>query len=96
MIVFGPTDPGRHVFGAEEAPVRHEIACAPCHDHGPKRCPLRHHGCMADLDVAEVAARARELLGGAPGGPGGAGGSAARGGPGRGAAGPAASGREGA
>jgi heptosyltransferase-2 len=98
VIVFGPTDPGRHVFGAEEAMVRHEIACAPCHDHGPKRCPLRHHGCMADLDVAEVAARARELLGGAPGGPGGAGGSAARGGPGRGAgaAGPAASGREGA
>jgi heptosyltransferase-2 len=63
VIVFGPTDPGRHVFGEGERPVRHEIPCAPCHDHGPRRCPLRHHGCMVDLDVEQVAARARELLG---------------------------------
>jgi heptosyltransferase-2 len=67
VIVFGPTDPGRHVFGAAERPVRHPVACAPCHDHGPKRCPLRHHECMVGLPVAEVAARLRELLGAAGG-----------------------------
>jgi len=62
VVVFGPTDPGRHVFTPLERPVRVEIECAPCHDHGPKRCPLKHHRCMADLAVEPVARLARSLL----------------------------------
>ncbi|HTP50929.1 MAG TPA: glycosyltransferase family 9 protein [Anaeromyxobacteraceae bacterium] len=65
VVVFGPTDPGRHVFGAAERPVWLKVECAPCHDHGPKRCPLRHHRCMVDLEVERVARPARELLEGA-------------------------------
>jgi lipopolysaccharide heptosyltransferase II len=62
VTLFGPTDPSRHVFGSAERVVRVEIPCAPCHDHGPKRCPLKHHRCMADLEVEAVAAEAQALL----------------------------------
>jgi heptosyltransferase-2 len=62
VLLFGPTDPTRHVFSPTERPVRVEIPCAPCHDHGPKRCPLKHHRCMVDLEVEPVARLARVLL----------------------------------
>lgn len=62
LVLFGPTDPGRHVFASTERPVRVQIACAPCHDHGPRRCPLSHHRCLVDLEVEPVARLARELL----------------------------------
>jgi heptosyltransferase-2 len=62
VLVFGPTDPSRHVFGERERPVRVEIECAPCHDHGPETCPLGHHRCMADLEVDAVERQARALL----------------------------------
>jgi len=65
VVVFGPTDPARHVFGPAERPVWLKVECAPCHDHGPKRCPLKHHRCMADLEVERVAGQVRELLDGA-------------------------------
>ncbi|HVP66134.1 MAG TPA: glycosyltransferase family 9 protein [Anaeromyxobacteraceae bacterium] len=70
VVVFGPTDPARHVFSANQRMARIEIACAPCHDHGPKRCPLKHHRCMADLAVEPVARLARSLLEGAGARPG--------------------------
>jgi heptosyltransferase-2 len=62
VLIFGPTDPSRHVFGDQERPVRIEIECSPCHDHGPERCPLGHHRCMADLEVDAVERQARALL----------------------------------
>jgi heptosyltransferase-2 len=70
VLVFGPTDPGRHVFEATARPVRIPLECSPCHDHGPERCPLKHHRCMVDLDVNAVEAEAVALLpGGARPGP---------------------------
>jgi lipopolysaccharide heptosyltransferase II len=62
VILFGPTDPARHVFSAREAPVQLRLECQPCHGHGPARCPLGHHHCMALLDPATVAGTARTLL----------------------------------
>ena len=62
VLIFGPTDPARHVFRGDERPVRIPLECSPCHDHGPERCPLQHHRCMVDLDVDEVERQARALL----------------------------------
>jgi len=62
VLIFGPTGPARHVFQGDERPVRIELECSPCHDHGPERCPLGHHRCMVDLDVDEVERQARALL----------------------------------
>jgi heptosyltransferase-2 len=62
VLIFGPTDPARHVFLVGERPVRIELECSPCHDHGPERCPLGHHRCMTDLEVDEVERQARALL----------------------------------
>jgi lipopolysaccharide heptosyltransferase II len=69
VLLFGPTDPGRHVLGGADRVARVELDCSPCHDHGPERCPLGHHRCMTDLQVAEVERQARALLasGRAPG-----------------------------
>jgi heptosyltransferase-2 len=65
LLLFGPTDPGRHVLGDRERVIRVELDCSPCHDHGPETCPLGHHRCMTDLREAEVERQARALL--APG-----------------------------
>jgi heptosyltransferase-2 len=67
VLVFGPTDPSRHVFGERERAVRVDLECSPCHDHGPERCPLGHHRCMADLEVDAVERQARALLDGTRG-----------------------------
>jgi hypothetical protein len=83
VILFGPTDPGRHLFGPAERPIHVPMDCAPCHDHGPKRCPLGHHRCMADLEVGRVAEAVRSLLGEGPG-PAARAGPAARTAPGAG------------
>jgi ADP-heptose:LPS heptosyltransferase len=66
VLLFGPTDPGRHVLGDRERVARFDIECAPCHDHGPERCPLGHHRCMTELSVDEVERQARALLGAGP------------------------------
>ena len=62
VLLFGPTDPGRHVLGERERVVRVDLECSPCHDHGPERCPLGHHRCMTDLSATEVERQARALL----------------------------------
>ncbi len=67
VLLFGPTDPGRHVLGPLERVVRVPIDCAPCHDHGPQTCPLGHHRCMVDLPEAEVERQVVELAAGAGG-----------------------------
>jgi heptosyltransferase-2 len=78
VLVFGPTDPARHVFEPTTRAVRVTLECSPCHDHGPERCPLRHHRCMADLAVDAVEAQAVALLGEAGPRPPGAGGGGER------------------
>jgi len=62
VLLFGPTDPARHVLADRERVVRVDLACSPCHDHGPERCPLGHHACMTELPVTEVERQARALL----------------------------------
>ncbi len=63
VLLFGPTDPARHVFGDRERVARVALDCAPCHDHGPERCPLGHHRCMTELSIDDVERQARALLG---------------------------------
>lgn len=64
VALFGPTVPSLG-FGplAEQHVVmgRMELACRPCHAHGPMRCPLRHWQCMQALAVSDVEAAARSL-----------------------------------
>ena len=62
LVLFGPTDPGRHQLAAREGALAAGIECQPCHDHGPERCPLGHHDCLGRLEVATVLGAARELL----------------------------------
>ncbi len=62
LIVFGPTDVGRHRFTGREQPIALGLECQPCHDHGPERCPLGHHDCMRLLDPVVVIEAARALL----------------------------------
>lgn len=64
LLLFGPTDPGRHRFTNRERTIAVGLGCQPCHDHGPARCPLGHHDCMRRIAVSEVAERAWALLDG--------------------------------
>lgn len=66
LVIFGPTDPARHLFGAAALPLRLGLDCQPCHDHGPRRCPLGHHRCMAHLSARAVADATGQLLLDAP------------------------------
>ncbi len=67
LVLFGPTDPGRHVWERHQEPIRLGLDCQPCHDHGPERCPLGHLNCLNLLSAVAVAEAARGLLD-APGG----------------------------
>ena len=62
LVLFGPTAPARHRFTARERYLTLGLACQPCHDHGPLRCPLGHHDCMRLLEGGAVLAAARALL----------------------------------
>ncbi len=57
LALFGPTLPefgfapwrkGSRVLGVKD------LSCRPCHIHGPKVCPKKHHKCMKDLSPDEV------------------------------------------
>ena len=54
VALFGPTAPGRHVFGPRSRAVSLALECSPCSAHGQARCPLGHHKCLRDLDVERV------------------------------------------
>jgi len=57
IAIFGPTVPA---FGfGPRAPgsaivERTDLACRPCSDHGPERCPLGHHRCMSEIPATAV------------------------------------------
>ncbi|MBX9928824.1 MAG: glycosyltransferase family 9 protein [Gemmatimonadaceae bacterium] len=65
VTLFGPTD---RTFGFGPLAPRStiaqvdDLACRPCHPHGPAVCPLGHHHCMSTLDALRVAALVRPLL----------------------------------
>lgn len=67
VAVFGPTNPGRHLWGPREQAVSLRLACSPCGEHGSHRCPLGHHRCLRDLDAERVDAACGALLGGGAG-----------------------------
>jgi heptosyltransferase-2 len=54
VALFGPTEPGRHVFGPRSRGVSLALECSPCSAHGQERCPLGHHRCLRELDVERV------------------------------------------
>ncbi len=62
LTLFGPTHVERHLFGPRDRPLSLGLPCQPCHDHGPRRCPLGHHDCMARLEAWAVAEEAAALL----------------------------------
>lgn len=53
---FGPRGPQDLVLGVDG------LECRPCSAHGPQRCPLVHHRCMQDLELARVASAVRDAL----------------------------------
>jgi heptosyltransferase II len=53
---FGPRGPQDLVLEVDGLP------CRPCSAHGPQRCPLVHHRCMQDLELARVIAAVRDIL----------------------------------
>jgi heptosyltransferase-2 len=65
VAAFGPTVPA-FGFGplAARAAVagRDDLACRPCHRHGPRRCPLGHWRCMRDLSPEHVAELVERLI----------------------------------
>lgn len=65
VAIFGPTIPafGFGPLGPDDAIVEHpSMPCRPCSPHGPQVCPLGHHKCMRELDVAVVAAKVERIL----------------------------------
>lgn len=62
VLLFGPTDPGRHRLAPAERAVTLGLGCQPCHDHGPRRCPRGRRACLDDLAPERVEAEARALL----------------------------------
>ncbi len=62
-VLFGPTDPALHRAADREVFVHLGLPCAPCSDHGGRRCPLGHHSCLRDLGAGRVEDALVPLLG---------------------------------
>jgi lipopolysaccharide heptosyltransferase I len=59
VAIFGPTNPARTGPYCSTARIAAlPLPCAPCYQ---RRCPLGHHNCMQQLDVADVLDNVREL-----------------------------------
>ncbi|MEP6778865.1 MAG: glycosyltransferase family 9 protein [Gemmatimonadaceae bacterium] len=54
---FGPLSPKHAILGMEQ------LACRPCHAHGPQTCPLGHWKCMRELTPDLVATSLAQLVG---------------------------------
>ncbi len=60
VAIFGPTDPGRtRPYGEEHRVLYTNRWCSPCFR---RRCPLLHHKCMKEIEVAEVVEAAAHLV----------------------------------
>ncbi len=66
VALFGPTAPtlGFSPLGRSRA-IGVELACRPCHVHGPRVCWLGHRRCWRDLSAKDIIAAALELAAGA-------------------------------
>lgn len=66
VALFGPTAPtlGFSPLGRSHA-IGVELACRPCHVHGPRVCWLGHRRCWRDLSAKDIIAAALELAAGA-------------------------------
>lgn len=64
VALFGPTVPGFGFGPLEGEPVVEHgaLSCRPCSAHGPAVCPLGHHRCMHELEVARVRRAIEERL----------------------------------
>lgn len=60
--LFGPTPELRHQSSSADHVMTVELACRPCSDHGPRRCPERHHRCLTGLEADRVSKSTRELV----------------------------------
>lgn len=62
VCLLGPSDPAYTNYCLEHTVlIRKDLPCSPCQR---KVCPLGHHRCMRDIDVAEVIAAGERLLAG--------------------------------
>lgn len=65
VAVFGPTVRKWGFFPLSTRSIvveRLDVACRPCHIHGPERCPQRHFKCMDQIEVADVAQAVENLM----------------------------------
>jgi len=69
ITIFGPTVE-RFGFGplAPKSRIAElpDLACRPCHHHGPPSCPLSHWRCMRDLSAEAVAGIVQQSLNAEP------------------------------
>lgn len=63
VALFGPTVPslGFGPLAERQAVMGMELACRPCHAHGPQQCPLVHWNCMRTMTAEQVARQAAGL-----------------------------------
>jgi ADP-heptose:LPS heptosyltransferase len=65
LALFGPTSPrfGFAPWGPRDRTICLGLPCSPCSKHGRRPCWRARRYCMEDLEPAQVAAAAREMLG---------------------------------
>ena len=60
VVLHGPMDPRLGMSDHENLiELRKDLPCSPC---GRRICPLKHHDCMVELSVHDVARATSELL----------------------------------
>ncbi|MCB9546101.1 MAG: glycosyltransferase family 9 protein [Myxococcales bacterium] len=63
VMLFGPTGSAPHPADPGRLDVeRADLPCRPCSPHGPPRCPLGHHACLAEVLPATVLAAVETVL----------------------------------
>lgn len=63
--IFGPTVKKWGFFPLSTKSVvveRNDVACRPCHIHGPTKCPKGHFRCMNEIQVEDVVQAVQNLL----------------------------------
>jgi len=65
LALFGPTSPrfGFAPWGPRDRAIYLALPCSPCSKHGRRRCWRAKRYCMEDIEPAQVAAAARDMLG---------------------------------